>query len=152
MQKDITFFVEKFLSHSTKMFHWRTLRCFSEIVLSKIFKHKRGGASRLCRIFLSHRAETKSFPENFWYRKKFMDEKGHITISVEIFMSHSAKNFRQEILLLLRNFLVSKSFIDEKAGYLSFPSKNFGLTVPKKFVGIPSMYRKIWSIKKFHAY
>ena len=73
------FSVEKFLSHCTKIFHWRTLRCFRKNLLSKIFMHKKGEgrASRFCRNFLSHRTETKSFvkepfcfPENFWYRKK----------------------------------------------------------------------------------
>ena len=43
--------------------------------------------SRFCRNFLSHATETKSFvkelfcfPENFWYRKKIADKRGHITI------------------------------------------------------------------------
>ena len=80
-------FSSKFLSHCTEIFHWRTLWCFRKIPLSKIFMHRRGGASRFCRIFLSHRTETKSFVkepfcfrEIFWYRKKFMDKRGHITI------------------------------------------------------------------------
>ena len=66
--------------------------------------------------------------KNIWIRG------GISRFSVEVFMSHSAKKFRKEVLLLLRNFLVPKSFFDEKAGYLSFPSKSFGLTVPKNFV------------------
>ena len=80
-------FPSKFLSHCAKIFHWRTNWCFRKILLSKIFMHRRGGASRFCRILLSHRTETKSFvkepfcfPENFWYRKKFMDKRGLITI------------------------------------------------------------------------
>ena len=36
------FSVEKFLSHCTKIFHWRTLWCFRKIFLSKIFMHRRG--------------------------------------------------------------------------------------------------------------
>ena len=71
--------------------------------------------------------------------------------SVEIFMSHSAEKFRKGILLFLRKFLVSKSFMDEKGGYHVFPSKIFRLTVPKNFVGIPSMLQKIWGIEKFYA-
>ena len=39
-------------------------------------------------------------------------------------MSHSAENFRKEILLLLRKFLVSKSFMDEK-GVSRFSVENF---------------------------
>ena len=79
-------FPSKFLSHCTEIFNWRTLWCFRKILLSKIFMHRKG-ASRFCRNFLSHRTETKSFvkepfcfPEIFWYRKRFMDKRGHVTI------------------------------------------------------------------------
>ena len=66
-------------------------------------------------------------------------------------MSHSAKNFRKGILLFLRKFLVSKSFMDEKGGITFFRPNIFGLTVPKNFVGIPSMFQKFWGIDKFYA-
>ena len=88
------FAVEKFLSHCTKIFDWRTLWCFRKFLLSKICMHRRGGggASRFCRNFLSHRTETKNFvkepfrfPENFRYPKKFMDKMGHITIFIRNF-------------------------------------------------------------------
>ena len=36
--------------------------------------------------------------------------------------------------------------------YHVFPSKIFGLTVPKNFVGIPSMFQNIWGIEEFYAY
>ena len=36
-------------------------------------------------------------------------------------------------------------------GYNYFPLKNFRLTVPKIFVGIPSMFEKNWGIEKFYA-
>ena len=91
------------------------------------------GATRFCRNFLSHRTETKKFvkepfcfAENFWYRKKFMDKRGISQFSAEIFMSHSAENFREGIILFLRKFLVSKSFMDEKGGGVSrFSVENF---------------------------
>ena len=38
-------------------------------------------------------------------------------------MSHSAENFRKGILLFLRKFLVSKSFMDEKGGISFFRRK-----------------------------
>ena len=38
-------------------------------------------------------------------------------------MSHSAENFRKGILLFLRKFLVSKSFMDEKGGITFFRRK-----------------------------
>ena len=70
------FSVEKFLSHCTKIFHWRTLWCFRNFFIRK-FSCIGRRASRFCRNFLSHRTETKSFvlepfclPEIFCYRKK----------------------------------------------------------------------------------
>ena len=74
-------------------------------------------------------------------------------LSVEIFMSHSAENFRKGTQLFLRKFLVTKKTMNENGGitFFRFPSKTFGLTLPKKFVGIPSMSQKNWSIEKFYA-
>ena len=66
-------------------------------------------------------------------------------------MSHSAENFRKGILLFLRKFLVSKSFVDEKGGTTFFSSKIFGLRA-EKFRGHPFKfsenlgYRKILCI------
>ena len=37
-------FPSKFLSHCTKIFHWRTLWCFRKLLLSKIFMHKSGAS------------------------------------------------------------------------------------------------------------
>ena len=104
-----------------------------------------------------------------------MDERvggGRVSrFSVEIFMSHTAKNFRKGILLFLRKFLfqkvlwmknfvgipsmfqkigVMKNFMHNR-GYHIFPSKIFCLTVPKNFVCIPSMSQKIWGIEKIFA-
>ena len=64
-------------------------------------------------------------------------------------MSHSGENFLKGILLFLRKNLVSKSFMDEKRGYHVFPSKIFGLTVPKKFVREHFGIRKNGVSKKF---
>ena len=95
------FSAEKFLSGCTEIFHWRTMWCFRKILLWKIFRQRRGGgrASRFCRIFLSNRTETKifvketfCFPEKFWYRKKFRDKRGYITIfSQKFYVSQCRK-------------------------------------------------------------
>ena len=93
------FSAEEFLSCCTKIFHWRAMWCFRKILLWKIFMQRRGGASRFCRIFLSHRTETKifvketfCFPEKFWYRKKFRDKRGYITIfSQKLYVSQCRK-------------------------------------------------------------
>ena len=84
---------EKFLSHSANKNRRRTLLCFEKILVSKTFKKRRGECSRFFRCFLSHRTETKSFREKFWYRKKFMDKRGHITIfSRNFYVSQCQKN------------------------------------------------------------
>ena len=42
----------KFLSHCTKIFHWRTLWCFRKILLLIIFMHRReGGITVLSKFF-----------------------------------------------------------------------------------------------------
>ena len=71
---------------------------FSEKIFYRKFSCIGGGASRFCRNFLSHRTETKSFvrepfcfPEIFWYRKKIMDERGHITIFSRIFYASQCR-------------------------------------------------------------
>ena len=122
--------VEKSLSHSANKIRRRTLLCFERNLVSKIFKQRRGKASRFCRNFLSHRTETKSFvkeplgfPEIFWYRKNLWIRGDISRFSVKILTSHSTENFRTAILLLLRKFLFSKSFIDEKGGITFFRRK-----------------------------
>ena len=98
----------------------------------KYFMDKRGGGAYhdFPSKFLSHRTETKSFvkepfcfPEIFWYRKNLWIRGGISRLSVEIFMSHRAENFRKEILLFLRKILVSKSFMDEVGGITFFRRK-----------------------------
>ena len=63
--------VEKFLSHSADKIR-RTLLCFERILVSKIFKQRRGEASRFCRNFFFSQ-DRKNFArepfcvsENFW--------------------------------------------------------------------------------------
>ena len=93
--------VEKLLSHSIDKICGRTLRCFARILVSKIFKERKGEASRLRRSFLSHTTETKRFVkktfcflEEFWFRKNFMDKMGHITIfSRNFHVSQCRKKF-----------------------------------------------------------
>ena len=66
-------------------------------------------------------------------------------------MSHSAENFRKGILLFLRKFLVSKSFMDEK-GVSRSSVENFWSRSAEKFRGHPFNvsenlgYRKILCI------
>ena len=47
-------------------------------------------------------------------------------------------------MLYLRNFLVAKTFMDQKGGYQDFFSKTFCLTVPQNFLGAPSVSDNFW--------
>ena len=76
-----------------------------------------GGALRFFRNFLSHRTETKSFlketfcfPEIFWYRKKFMNKRGLITIFSQNFYVSQCRKFRKGILVFLRKVFGLKKF------------------------------------------
>ena len=143
------------LSHCIEIFHWRTLWCFRKILSSKIFMHRRG-ASRFCRNFLSHRTETKSFvkepfcfPEIFWYRKKFMDKRGHITSFRRKFLVSQCRKISWASLKCFRKFRVSKNFMHTR-GYHVFPSKSFCLTVPKTFVRKSyCFWENFWFQKKY---
>ena len=110
------------------------------MVLSKFFVSQDEN-EKLCK-------GTLLFPENFWYRKKIIDKRGHITISSRNFWSHSAEKVRGHPFNVSENLRYRKIFMHNR-GYHVFPSKIFGLTVPKNFVGIHSMFQKIWGIEKF---
>ena len=142
------FSIEKFLSDCTKILHWRTLGVSEKFSFRKFSCLGGGGASQFCRNFLFHRTETKSFvkepfcfPENFWYRKKFI--RGGISrFSLKIFMSHSAENFGKGILLFLRKFLVSKSLMDEKGGHPFNVSENLGYRKILCIIGGITFFRR----------
>ena len=97
--------VENFFSHSADKILRRTLLCFERILVSKIFKGRRGEASRFCRNFFSDRTE-KTSPGNH-----------------SVFQNISGRDFME------------KKFMDKGGGDHDFPSKSFCLTVPKYFIG-----------------
>ena len=103
---------------------------------------------------LSHSAEKfRGHPfnvsENLGYRK-ILCIIGGITIFRRKFFVSQCRKISWASLQCLRKFGVSKNFMHNR-GYHNFPSKIFCLTVPKNFVGIPSMSPKIWGIEKFYA-
>ena len=134
-------FPSKFLSHCTEIFHWRTLWRFRKILLSKIFMHRRGGRHGFVGTFCLTGPKRKALYRNPSVFRKFSGIEKHLWIrggisrfSVEIFMSHSAENFREGILLFLRKFLVAKSFMDEK-GVSRFSVESFWSHSAEKFHG-----------------
>ena len=103
----------------------------------------RGGRSItvLSNFFVSQDANEKlckgtlCFPEVFWYRKKVMEKKGLSRFSVENFMSDSAENARDRILLFYCFWEVwFQIVLWMKRRYHVFQSESFGLTLPKTFV------------------
>ena len=71
--------------------------------------------------------------------------------SDEKFLSRSAKKFCRGTILCFTNFLVSKKFMDKRGGegVSRFPVKTFCLTVPKNFVGNPSVCHYFRVLKDF---
>ena len=71
-------------------------------------------------------------------------------VFVENFWSHNAENFRGHPFNVLETLGYRKN-LSIIGGITFFRRKFFGLTVPKTFVGIPSMFQKIGSVEKLHA-
>ena len=116
--------------------------------------HTRGYHVFSVEKFWSHRAEKlRGHPfnvsENLGYQKILCIIGGITSFRRNFFVSQCRKVLWAS-LQCFRKFGVSKNFMHTR-GYHVFPSKIFGLTVPKNFVGIPSMFQKIWGIKKFYA-
>ena len=127
-------------------------------VYRKNFMHKKRISLNSVEKFLSHSADkihrrTLLCFEIILVSKIFKQGRGKLHGFVENFFVSQDRNEKlcKGTLMFSRNFLVSRSFMDEKGGITFFPSKIFGLTVPKNFVGIRSMFQKIWGIEKFYA-
>ena len=150
-------FCLNFLSHRTETKSFvKEPFCFPEIFWYRKNLWIRGGISRFSvEIFMSHSAENFRkeillFLRKFLLSKSFMDKKGVSRFSVENFLSHSAEKFCGHPFNVSEN-LGYRKILCIIGGYHNFPSKIFCLTVPKNFVGIPSMSQKIWGIEKFYA-
>ena len=103
--------------------------------------------------FWSHSAEKfRGHPfnasENLGYRKNLCIL-GGITIFRRKFFVSQCRKISWASLQCFRKFGVSKKFMHNR-GCHNFPSKSFGLTVPKNFVGIPTVFEKIFGFKKFY--
>ena len=107
-------FVGNLLSRSTKKLCRRYLLCFKHNLVSKVFMHRRGGASWLCRNFFVSvpnifRLGTFKYFRKFLVSKNFMHKKGISLFSLEIFLSH------------ITNKSVGKPFnVSENFGYRKF--------------------------------
>ena len=152
-------FVQNFLSHSTKKFHWGTLRCFRKFRASQNFIHKKGISLDSVEKSLSHSTDK--------IRRRTLQ------CFKRILVSKSLKQRRGEAPRFCRKFLLShrtektspgnhsvfqkisgreKYFMDKRGGGVSrFSVENFWSHSAEKFRGHSSMFQKIWGIKKFYA-
>ena len=90
--------------------------------------------------------------------ERFYASEIYLTILCRNFFCLSAEKFRRGTFLICvsEKIWYRKKIMDKRGGegrreYHDLQSKIFGLTVPKYFVGIPSMFQKIWGIEKFYA-
>ena len=128
--------VEKSLSHSADKIRRRTFLCF-EILVSKIFKQRRGKLHGFVEIFLSHRTEKTSpgnhsvFQKISGKEKYFMDKRGGITIFRRSFCFTVPKHFIGEHFSVSENFFYRKFSCIRGGGHLGFV-EIFCLTGPKR--------------------
>ena len=153
-RKEASRFCRNFLSHrtGTKSFVKEPF-CFPEkFWYRKKFMDKRGISRFSVEIFMSHSAEKVRegiilFLRKFLVSKSFMDEKGGITFFRRKFSVSQCRKISWASLQCFRKFGVSKNFMHNR-GYHNFPSKIFGLTVPKNFVKEPISVSLTLAIKK----
>ena len=142
-------FPSKFLSHYTKIFHWRTLWCFRKILLSKIFMHRTGCITVLSKFFVSQDRNEKLCKRTLLFSGNFLVSKkicGYHDFQSKFLGLTVPKTF-VGIPSMFQKIWVSKNFMHTGGNHV-FPSKIFGLTVPKNFVRIPSKFQKIWGVEK----
>ena len=140
------------MSHSAENFRKGILLFLRKFLVSKSFMDEKGGITFFRRKFLVSQCRKISWAsfnvsENLGYQK-ILCILGGITFFRQKFLVSQCRKFSWASLKCFRKFGVSKNFMHT---YHVFPSKIFGLTVPKTFVGIPSMFQKIWGIEKFYA-
>ena len=121
--------------------------------------HKRGAITVLSELFVSQDRNEKLckgtllFSGNFLESKKFMDKRGHITIFSQNFYVSQCRKLSWGNPTVFEKIFGFKKFYGWKGRYHVFPSKIFGLTVPKNFMGILQCFRKFGVSKNFmHTY
>ena len=105
--------VEKSLSHSADKIRRRTFLCFERILVSKIFKQRRGEASRFCRKIFYLTGPKKFRQGTILCFRKFLEGKNILWIrggvsqfSVEIFVS------------LYRNISLENTLVFQKTSFI----------------------------------
>ena len=114
--------VENPLSHCSEKIRRRTFLCFEKILVSKVFKQRKGEASRFCRNFFYFTGPKKlrlgtilSF-KKVLVAKNFYGYKGGLTIfRQKAFVSqYRNENLCKGTLLFSRKFRISKNFMRKR--------------------------------------
>ena len=154
------FSVEIFLSHSAETFRRGTFQFVTNFGYRKNLDNRGEGecqdfpSKTFCltvpKIFVGELFSVSliSGTEKVW----IIEGVGVSRFSVEFFLSHSAENFRRGVLCCCIISASEKVWIGGGGEYQDFPSKFFCLTVPKNFMGFPSLSQKLWGIEKLFAY
>ena len=155
--------IEKLHNFSSKMFclsvpksSWASLQGFWKFGISIKYMHKSGYNFFLSKIFcftLPKIFVTESYCscENFSFRKVSTDEKGGMIFFRRETLALQSRKISWASRQYFRKTAVSEIFMYNR-GYHVFLSKIFCLTVPKKFVGIPSIFQKLSGIEKLHEF
>ena len=115
---------EKFLSHSADKSRRRTLLCFERILVSKLFKQRRGEASRFCQKFFILTGPKKLRQATILCFRKFLVWRNILWIrggrvsrfSVEKFLSNCTKIFHWRTLWCFKKIVLSKIFMHRRGG------------------------------------
>ena len=134
-------FLSKFLCLTVPKTFVRKSYCFwKNFWFQKKLWMKKGVSRFSVENFWSHsakkfRGHPPNVSENLGYRE-ILCILGGITFFRRKFLVSQCRKISWASLQCLRKFGVSKNFMHNR-GYHKFPSKIFGLTVPKNFVGMP---------------
>ena len=109
--------VEKSLSHSADKIRRRTLLCFERILVSKIFKQRRGEASRFCRKFFNLTGPKKLRQGTILCFRKFLVGKNILWIRG----GGAITSFRRSFCLTVPKYFIAEHFgVSENFFYRKF--------------------------------
>ena len=152
----VTIFRQNFSVSHCRKFLWRNLTVFEKKSgFEKISRKKSGGVSQFSVENIWSHMPKKHVDISWMFRKIWGNRKNlcmivSITFFSQKFSVSQCRKLSWESLQCFEKFPVSKNFV-HNTGYHVFSSKILCLTMPKSFVGIPSMFQKNSVIEKNYA-
>ena len=134
------------LASQSRKSSWASRQYFRKTAVSEIFMYNRGYHVFLSKIFcLTVPKQFVGIPSRFQKIsdiEMFMHDRGVTTFCRKFVVSQCRKKLWASVQCFWK-FGISKNFLHNR-GYRVSLSKFFCLTVPDKFVVIPSMFQKVW--------